>query len=382
MNKYYLSTPSIVCSAGNENEVLNALYEQKRCLKNKELYGKTFLVGEVERITRSSDFPQELQMFYTRSNALLFESMLKFSTLTQRLKAQYGKNRIGVCIGSTTAGIEENYQRYLKDADSFSQYHQEFSSPAHPADFLQKFFGLGGVKFGVSTACTSGLKALIQGYRLLESDLCDCVFVGGVDSLSSISLFGFDSLGILSLKPCIPFSSYREGINIGEGACLMLMSKEPLDSSVYLESFSSNNDAFHLTKQDAQAQKAIQALNTVVGEKQVDYVNLHATGTLANEVAESLTISSVLPNTPASGIKGCIGHTLGATGAIEAGICTLLLNQHQALLPPHIYDGHYDETLPKISLITQPIRKKLEHVVSVNFAFGGDNAVAMFGREK
>lgn len=382
MNSCYLSLPSIVCSAGNEREMLENVLKSRRFLKEKEFLGKIFLVGEVENQVSRSDFPRNLQNFYTKTNALLFQTALQIILQVEKLKTQFGRHRIGVCIGSTTVGLEENFQYFQKERDFKLAYDASLSSLGNPALFIQKFFDISGACFGVSTACTSGLKALFQAYRLIQSNLCDGVIVGGVDALSSISLFGFDSLGILSSKPCNPFSTYREGINIGEGSCLFVMSKIPLNTSIILESFCSNNDAFHLTRQDIQANKAREAINMATKDYSIDYINLHATGTRANEIAESQAIASTLPHVPASGIKGCIGHTLGAAGAIEAGLCTLLLDKKNVLLPAHIYDGHYDQTLPNFSLIHQSIPAVINRAMSINFAFGGDNAVAVFGRKR
>lgn len=377
----YLSLPSIVCAAGGE-DILPRLTQSKRFLKKRTFLDREFLVGEVEDILQSSDFPPSLEAFYTRGNALLLQAILKISPLVEGLKNKFGKHRIGVCIGTTTGGIEENFQSFLESQDFKSAYRPNLNSLGYPAKFVQRFFGLKGPSFGVSTACTSGLKALIQAQRLIARNLCDAVIVGGVDSLSTISLFGFDSLGILSPKACNPFSKNRDGINIGEGACVFIASKEPLDSSVILESFGSNNDAFHLTKQDTHAKKAIEAIELARQNMPVDYVNLHATGTPANEIAESLAIFSTLPDIFASGIKGHIGHTLGAAGAIEAGVCILLLHQKETLLPLHLYDGEYDSSLHPIKLVSQPTCASLNRIMSVNFAFGGDNAVAIFGRKE
>lgn len=379
---FYISLPSILCSAGNEIDMYRKIVSMQRCFKQQEIEGKTFLIGGVELKVSKNDFPQAFRNNYTRTNALLFQTALGFTPEIERLKTKFGKDRIGVCVGSTTAGIEENFQLFLKEKDFALKYQENFNSLGHPAKFLKDFFGLQGPSFGLSTACTSGLKALIQASRMIQSNLCDAVIAGGVDAISAISLFGFDSLGILSSKPCNPFSVHRDGINIGEGSCLFIVSRNSIDTSVVLKSFYSNNDAFHLTKQEPQAQKAKEAIMNALQNYNIDYINLHATGTIANEAAESKAISTTLPMVPASGIKGCIGHTLGAAGAIEIGLCAMLLNQKDTLLPPHIYDQAYDPSLPKISLIHKPLPASISHILSVNFAFGGDNAAAVLGRAK
>lgn len=379
-NLCYISLPSILCSAGDETDMFQKILSAQRCLKEQEIEGKAFLVGGVKLEALRCDFPHSLKQFYTRTNALLFQTAVQLNSQVEKLKAQFGKDRIGICIGTTTAGIEENLQLFLRENHFNLAYQQDFNSLGHPAKFLKELFDIQGVYFGLSTACTSGLKALIQANRLIQSGLCDAVITGGVDALSAISLFGFDSLGILSSKPCNPFSIHRDGINIGEGSCLFIVSRKPIDTPVVLKSFYSNNDAFHLTKQEPHAQKAQEAIVNAMQDYDIDYINLHATGTQANEMAESKAIASTLPTIPASGIKGCIGHTLGAAGAIEIGLCTMLLNKKEALLPPHIYDQCYDPALPKISLIQKPIHTNINHILSVNFAFGGDNAAAVLGR--
>ena len=159
------------------------------------------------------------------------------------------------------------------------------NSLANPSEFIADFYGLSSVAFSVSTACTSGVKAIITAKRLLESGICDAVICGGVDSLNTLTINGFDSLGILSARETNPFSKNRDGINIGEGAAFFVASRDEI-SNLVIAGEHSNCDAFHMTQPDFSGQmqtqcvqKALRAANL----SSVDYINLHGTGTQAND---------------------------------------------------------------------------------------------------
>lgn len=380
----YINAYSVICSAGTTKDFLANLYSNKRFIRKNDRFSeiKSFMLGSVEDVPTKSDFLDSMQGFYTRTNALLLANLLEIQQKVLILRQKYGKSRIGVVLGSTTSGVEENFQSFKEYAlkDQFMGYKDSFNTLANPSEFCRAFFDLSGPCFGVSTACTSGLKAIEQASLLIENDLCDAVIAGGVDSLNTLSVFGFDSLGILDSNLCQPFSKNRNGINIGEGSGILLLSKEK--DCVMFDSFCSNNDAYHITKQDSAAKMSIQCIQRVLEttQRDIDYVNLHATGTPANEIAESCAIAKSVGLVPASGIKGQIGHTLGAAGSIEAILCSMLLQQEESKLPLHIYDGEYDEDIEKINLVTDSISKRLNTILSVNFAFGGDNVAGIFRR--
>ena len=247
---------------------------------------------------------------------------------------------------------------------------------------MSDFYELSGPSYCVSTACTSGVKAVIEAKRLIESELCDAVICGGVDSLNTLTINGFNSLSILSSAPSQAFSKNREGINIGEGAGLFLLSRDEI-SNVVVASSASNCDAFHMTQPDFSAKMAVNCIEGALkraGMCGVDYVNLHGTGTQANDKMEAKAVNLTLGATFASTLKPQIGHTLGAAGAIESAICAMLCMDENSTLPPHVYDGEYDESLEAINLVKSGTKFDVKTAMSLSFAFGGDNAVIIFKR--
>ena len=156
-------------------------------------------------------------------------------------------------------------------------------------------------------------------------------------------------------------------------------------SNVVIAGEHSNCDAFHMTQPDFSAQmqtkcvqKALQAANL----SGVDYINLHGTGTQANDKIEAKIVHSLMPSVFASSVKPLIGHTLGAAGAIESALCAMLCARGETALPLHVYDGVYDDEIEGINLVKFGQRAVVNSAMSLSFAFGGDNAVIVFGRAK
>ena len=386
----YVSKPSIISSAGmSADENLANLQSGRRFLSVCDGFNqsKNFIVGMVkgELPKFASNTPEH---FRTRTNALVLNALEQIDDAALKAIKKYGKSRVAVVIGTTTSGVEENYETFKQYAKNGvfdkSKFGISRSSLANPAEFISYHYGLNSPVFSVSTACTSGVKALIEAKRLINSRLCDAVICGGVDSLNTLTINGFDSLGILSQNPSVPFSKNRDGINIGEGAGLFVLSRDEI-SDVVVAGEHSNCDAFHVTQPDLNGQMqglCMKKALDMAGLSDVDYLNLHGTGTFANDKMEARIVNSLLKDTPASSIKPAIGHTLGAAGAIESAICALLCTKGESVLPPHIYDGVYDDELERIDLIKQGQKAVVNAAMSISFAFGGDNAAIVFRRLK
>ena len=237
----------------------------------------------------------------------------------------------------------------------------------------------------MSTACTSSAKALSSARRLLDTGLCDAVIVGGVDSLCSLTLNGFAALESRVAADCaIPSARHRDGINIGEGAAVFLMSREP--GPVCVLGIGESSDAFHISGPDPEGRGAELALRqalTGVDMTAVDYLNLHGTATPQNDLMESHAVRRVLGDTvPCSSTKPLVGHTLGAAGATEAG---LLLDAAHGVrpgdLPPHVWDGAADPALAPLNLCSVPVCSRDCRITASNsFAFGGNNICVVLGR--
>jgi 3-oxoacyl-[acyl-carrier-protein] synthase-1 len=254
------------------------------------------------------------------------------------------------------------------------------------AEFIADYLQTKGPVYSISTACSSSGKVFASARGLLDQDLCDVVIVGGADSLCELTLNGFKALEALADERCNPFSSNRKGINIGEGAAIFLLSREP--RGVLLAGVGESSDAFHMTAPQPQGEGAQQAMNAALTEAQldagaIDYINLHGTGTRLNDEMECNAVYSLFgSHVPASSTKPLTGHTLGAAGAIEAGLCWLLLNNANVCeVAPHIYDGEFDPAFNKLSLCeTATTQGSVNFAMSNSFAFGGSNVSVILGR--
>lgn len=375
--KVYITKPSILTSSGFTDSFLQDMLNTKDSLTSQEFCSKNFIVGKVKDELLDSSFKFKNE-FKTRTNLITLSALLSLEDEISKLIEKYGKNQIGVVVGTTTAGVEENFKKSFYngnfDKDAFSL---EKNSLANPAFFIKNFFDLQNVAYSVSTACTSGLKAINEAIDLVKSGVCKAVITGGVDSLNSLTLFGFNSLSILSSKKCRPFSEDRDGTNLGEGAAFMIVSCDEI-SDIKIKFASSNNDGYHMTtpRQDGFFQtKLINKALNVAGE--VDYINLHATGTPTNDSMESLAIYNSKTKSRCSGIKNLIGHTLGAAGAIEIGLCILLIGSK--LAPKQIIKD-YDKSLKPLNFVDTAFQRPIRNAMSLSFAFGGDNAVMVVER--
>jgi len=236
----------------------------------------------------------------------------------------------------------------------------------------------------VSTACTSGAKALLAARRLLELDLCDVALAGGVDTLCRLTVCGFTALESAAPERCNPMSRNRRGTNIGEGAALFILGREP--APIALVGAGESADAYHLSAPDPAGTAPEAAMRQALAEagaapRDIRYVNLHATATQKNDEMESRVMARLFPGeTPMSGTKPLTGHALGAAGALEAAFCWLALTGDGAL-PPHVWDGEADPALPKINLVASGARLQSGSgrlVMSNSYAFGGSNASLLF----
>jgi 3-oxoacyl-[acyl-carrier-protein] synthase-1 len=265
-------------------------------------------------------------------------------------------------------------------------YHYRQQEIGTAAEFAARYLKLTGLRYTISTACSSSAKAFGSAWRLLETDRCDAAVVGGVDSLCKLTLNGFDSLESLAPDLCNPFSAHRRGINIGEGACVFVLSKRP--SAIRLCGVGESSDGYHISAPDPSGRGAEAAIRAALEQagaapEAVGYVNLHGTATPKNDEMESEVVARIFGvDVPCSSTKPLIGHTLGAAGAQELGLCWLALAEENAArrLPPHRWDGARDPKLPPINLAGEDARWEHDLMVSNSFAFGGSNAAVAIGR--
>jgi 3-oxoacyl-[acyl-carrier-protein] synthase I len=349
-------------------------------------------IGEVAGVD-AQRLPSQLQIFDCRNNRLAELALQQdgFVDAVEAAAARLGPRRIGVFIGTSTAGIMQTELAYrardpvsgaLPAAFEYSTTHNSFSV----ADYIRRRCRLEGPAVAVSSACASSAKVFGAARRMIEAGLIDAALVGGTDSLCLTTLYGFHSLQLSSSAPCRPFDVARDGISIGEAAAFALLeraSEKVNGDSILLQGVGESSDAYHMSAPHPEglgAKRAMQsALDAATLEPgDIDYINLHGTGTPSNDRSESQAVTSIFgPTTPCSSTKGATGHTLGAAGALEAVISALAIRN--GLMPGGIQTTRIDPTLTAY-YIKENRRAPLKRVLSNSFGFGGTNCSLIFGR--
>ncbi|HSY08867.1 MAG TPA: beta-ketoacyl-[acyl-carrier-protein] synthase family protein [Steroidobacteraceae bacterium] len=349
-------------------------------------------VGEVAGVDATA-LPEGLQRFNCRNNRLAQLGLVQdgFTEAVTTSARVWGPQRVGVFLGTSTAGILETELAYRRrgpasgalPADyNYAATHNSFSV----ADFIRQALHLEGPAAVVCTACSSSAKVFASAQRLISAGVIDAAVVGGVDSLCLTTLYGFHSLQLTSRSACRPFDVARDGISIGEAAAFVLLERPAprLDGdAIMLLGTGESSDAYHMSSPHPQGrgaraaiQQALSAANLAPGD--IDYINLHGTATASNDSAEDLAVTSVFgTRTPCSSTKGATGHALGAAGALEAVICALAI-QHE-LMPGGLNTTEVDPKL-KLHYLCENRRGVIRRVLSNSFGFGGANCSLIFGR--
>lgn len=330
--------------------------------------------------------PEDLSQFACRNNQLLMQVAEQLRPQLEALRVKYASERIAVILGTSTSGIlaGENAVQALHDGGSVpAGYHYRQQEIGTPAIFLRALLDLKGPALTISTACSSSAKVFASAKRMLQAGLCDAAIVGGADSLCKLTVFGFSSLESVSRSRCNPMSINRDGINVGEAAALLIISRD--EDEIELLATGESSDAHHMSAPHPQGRGAINAMRAALTEAglsaaDIAYINLHGTATQLNDAMESLAVQAVFDTqVPCSSTKPLTGHTLGAAGATEAGFCWLVLSAYNTggQLPPHVWDGVADPQLPRLNLVTPEQGINIRPgtaLLSNSFAFGGNNA--------
>lgn len=365
----------------------SAVFADKLTLDDTIIKGGKFYFGKLEK-----DFePIDDERYDLRCNRVL-------KYLVDKLDLSgFEKDEIGIVIGTTNSGIQE-----FEDSEN-----KHYAELGNPAEFLKWYLGTKNYAASVSTACTSGTKAFSTAVKLLQNDVCKIVIAGGIDTLAAMPSYGFHALEVLSHEKSNPFSKNRDGISLGEGGALFVLTKDVkmqkcLDVKsitnvgricksdneiVALLGIGETSDAYHSATPDPEGVQAVRAIQLALDDaglkaEDIDYINLHGTGTVSNDLMEANAIYKVFgDNVPASSTKPFTGHCLGAAASIEAFICYQILKGERNL-PIHKYDNEYDENLPKINLVNSNTEnKKINTCMSTSFGFGGTNAVVIMGNK-
>ena len=369
-----LSTPGLVCSLGLDRETI----------LRRALAGDTSGMVPLEGVLPdglATPFgavalpPEALSApgAASRCEAMIFAAADQIAAEIEALRARVPAHRIGIVLGTSNSTMEE----FTSSLDIIDM--------AAPACALKARLGLSGPAFCVSTACSSSAKAFASARRLVTGGVCDAVLVGGVDSMARVVVNGFHALESMSTELAAPLMQDRRGINLGEAAAIFILERNR--GPVALLGVGESSDAYHLTAPHpdglgAEASMRAALRDAHLAPSDIDYVNLHGTGTPYNDSMEALAVARVFGDAipPCSSTKPMTGHTLGAAGALEIALCHLLLAHAPDRLLPHVAGGTFDPALPAIPLATTaPAPRPVRTILSNSFAFGGSNATIVVG---
>ena len=345
-------------------------------------------IGEVAGVDEVRLEPA-LRAYDCRNNRLAALGLEQdgFAEAVRQAAARLGAQRIGVFLGTSTSGILQTELAYRRRDPASGALPADFDY-AHTHDtgsvssFVRRQLGLAGPSWTVSTACSSSAKVFGTAARMIDAGLIDAAVVGGVDSLCLTTLYGFNSLELLSHTPCRPYDEVRDGLSIGEGAAFALLEPRGAQAELLLLGVGETSDAHHMSAPHPQglgARLSIEAALEAAGlaPADIDYVNLHGTATPSNDAAEDLAVAGVFgTDTPCSSTKGATGHTLGAAGAIEAVIAALALRH--GLLPGGAHTTRLDPLL-RARYLLESRSAPLRRVLSNSFGFGGSNCSLVLG---
>lgn len=314
--------------------------------------------------------------------------------------AQAGLGRLpeeaGIALGAGVGGLPESEEAYLdwlgdrRLAGKRRRFLGHF--PSTTADLLAERFGAFGPRISIANACTSSTAAIGQAALWIALGETDCVLAGASDALSRLTVGGFNSLRLVSGEPPRPFDRRRAGMAVGEGAAFLVMESEARARArgarplAVVDGFGLSADGFHATAPQPEGDGAFRAMAQALAmaqcpREELDHVNAHGTGTQANDRAEGRALLRLLGDrasfVPVVSIKGAVGHSLGAAGAVEA-VAAVLALKHQKV-PPSAGFGEPDPDIP-LRVPVKAEAAELRTVLSVNLAFGGNNAALLFRR--
>jgi 3-oxoacyl-[acyl-carrier-protein] synthase I len=379
------------CLGAGSQAVLDALFEKRSGLAPCE-FETVEVETHVGRVAGLEGTPvrDDLGRYDCRNNRLaqIGLELDGFAAAVMAARERYGAARIGVFVGTSTSGILETELAYRRRDPGTGvlppdyRYHETHNTYSL-ADFVRRYLGLGGPAFVISSACSSTAKVFGNAARMIAVGLCDAAVVGGVDSLCLTTLHGFHSLELTSSGPCRPFDTARDGISIGEGAGFALLEKaDSARGAALLLGIGESSDAHHMSTPHPEGLGAKLAMERALrsagaSPADIDYVNLHGTGTRTNDAAEDCAVWQMFNGTtPCSSTKGATGHLLGAAGITEAIISILAIGND--LMPGSAHTREIDPALRSNYLLNNR-EARVRRVMSNSFGFGGSNCSVVLG---
>lgn len=350
-------------------------------------------IGKIEALDSFST-RSDLSAYDCRNNRLAQLGLEQdgFAAAVGAAKEKYGSGRIGVFLGTSTSGILQTELAYRHldphtGALPADFHYAETQNSYSLAGFVTRYLGLSGPSFVVSSACSSSAKVFANAVRMMAAGICDAAVVGGVDSLCLSTLYGFNSLGLVSRFPCRPYDAERDGISVGEGAGFVLLERASAVTTpdpMLLLGVGESSDAYHMSTPHPEGLGAKMAMQRALDSaglnaSDIDYINLHGTATKSNDASEGQAVADVFGDKVAcSSTKGWTGHLLGAAGISEAIIAVLTVEH--GFVPGSANTQTLDPAIA-IDYRIENSEAQINRVLSNSFGFGGSNCSLVLGRK-
>lgn len=366
MNPVFITAYSTITSLGIGNE---------DALKSLDSHKNTIYIPEKNNIFKKPYFKIDFDFGYDKKLTDCAKLALKLLSMLEDKWINLAP--LPLFIATSTGGIKEieyaftNYfnksQKY--DLTGNHYYYDMFS--AIKDNYKEKITDI----YTFSTACSSAGHAIMHASRFIKNGIIDKALILAVDALSITTLYGFESLKLVSEKGTIPLSKKRDGLSLGDGGAIMLIEKEPsYNPSAEILSVFSNSDGYHITSPNPegiqQKECIMQSLNNAgIKPEDINYINAHGTGTPTNDEIEMKVIKDIFPDKPAvSSLKGFIGHTVGSSAIIELILTIQMLKNKKIYQPLNLTDPIDEDYIP-----VKTIDREVKYFLKNSFGFGGNN---------
>ncbi len=389
-----LPAVGLVCALGDGHDAvwrrLVAGDDAALALRSDLVPGSALRFGSVA--SALPETPRPVARHDTRAARLALAALAQIEGAVREAVARFSALRVGVIVGTSTGGIGETEAAFrARGADGALPLgdHLTRLEFGGVAEVVACAAGAAGPRAAMSTACSSGAKALASARQWIAADFCDAVIAGGADALCGMTANGFRSLQALAADRTNPMSAQRDGLTLGEGAALFLVTRDA--APLVLLGTGEAMDAHHMSAPHPEGAGAEAAMRAALGDAglapaDIAYLNLHGTGTPQNDAMESRAVARVFAAPPpCSSTKPLTGHTLAAAGALEAAFAWLVLARREGnrmALPPHPWDGVRDPALPALPLVARGETREAPRpaaAMSTSFGFGGSNCALILG---
>lgn len=358
----------------------------------KTIHQDSLKFGEIK--TTNEEFVELLNL--PKDNNLCRSALIGMYALKEAVASANLKNinevRSGL-ISATTVGGMDMTEKYFHSYDENVEARKYIvgHEAGDVTNRMAEYIGLKGFVTTISTACSSAANAILLGAKMIESGQLDRVIVGGTDALCKFTINGFKTLMILSDEENAPFDDNRKGLNLGEAAAYLVLEsdevvqKENKKALAYVSGYGNANDAFHQTASSENGEGAYLAMHKALetanlNPSDIDYINVHGTATPNNDLSEGIAMKRIFgDDVPVfSSTKPFTGHTLAAAAAVEA-VYSVLAIQNEVVYP----NKNFKTPMKEFNLIPQTtlMNKKLNHVLSNSFGFGGNCSTIIFSKD-